>query len=93
MISEKLNNEELQNASGGAVISNEVFNLNNFVYRSVYVPAGTLLVMQDRPGGGFMPISYSNGESIFVNAYYSEAGYLVAYKAGTYGYVDAKYVR
>ena len=93
MNSEKLNNEELEKAVGGASTPNGVYNLNSFVYRTVSVPEGTLLVMQERPRGGFLPTYYYNGESIFVNAYYIESGYLIAYKDGNYGYVDAQYVR
>ena len=87
------NSEELENAAGGYVTQDEVHNLNNFVYRTVVVPAGTLLVMQNSPGGSFMSTSYSNGESIFVNSFFSQAGYLLAFKNGIYGFVDAKYVR
>ena len=39
-----------------------------------------------------MSTSYMNGESIYVNANYSWAGYLLAFKDGQYGYVDAKFV-
>ena len=88
----KMSNEELENISGGAGSPNEIYNLRNFVYRTVHVPPGTLLVMQDGPGGGFMSTSYMNGESIYVNASYSWAGYLLAFKDGQYGYVDAKFV-
>ena len=93
MNSEKIYSEELEKAFGGASAPNGVYNLNNFVYRSVSVPEGTLLVMQERPRGGFLSTYYYNGESIFVNTCYSEAGYLIAYKDGNYGYVDAQYVR
>ena len=40
-----------------------------------------------------MSTMYSNGESIYVNGFYSEAGYLLAFKNGIYGFVDANYVR
>ena len=95
MSEEKKNTKdtELENVAGGAVTPDEIHNLNNFVYRTVRVPAGTLLVMQNSPGGGFMSTSYTNGEPIFVNGFYSEAGYLLAFKNGIYGFVDAQYVR
>ena len=86
------NNEELENIAGGAGLD-EIHNLKNFVYRTVVVPAGTQLVMQNTPGGSFMSTSYTNGEPIFVNSFFSQAGYLLAFKNGIYGFVDAKYVR
>ena len=86
------NNEELENIAGGAGLD-EIHNLKNFVYRTVVVPAGSYLQMQCRPNGPFMSTMYSNGESIYVNGFYSEAGYLLAFKNGIYGFVDAKYVR
>ena len=87
------NDMELENVSGGSVIPDAVHNLNNFVYRTVVnLPAGTFLQMQSRPNGGFMSPMYSNGEPIFVNSFYSEAGYLLAFRDGLYGFVDAKYV-
>ena len=88
-----MSNEELENITGGAVIPDEIHNLNNFTYRTVVVPAGTQLVMQNTPGGSFMSTSYTNGEPIFVNSFFSQAGYLLAFKNGIYGFVDAKYVR
>ena len=87
-----LNNEELEGVAGGAMSQYEIYNLSNYVFRRVSVPQGTLLVMQDSPGGAFLPTSYKNGEQILVNRYYSLAGYLVAFKDGVYGFVDAKYV-
>lgn len=90
---EKVNGEVLEDVAGGGGPQNDIYNLANFVYRTVFVPPGTYLVMQQWPGGTFMPVSYSNGEAIFVNQYYYNAGYLLAYKNGTYGLVDALYVR
>ena len=89
----KVDNEGLENISGGAGMQEGIYNLGNFVYRTVFVPTGTYLVMQQWPGGPFMPVSYSSGESIFVNQFYYNSGYLLAYKNGTYGLVDAQYVR
>lgn len=87
------NEAELENAAGGAVIPDEIHNLKNFVSRTVVnLPMGTFLQMQARPNGTFMSQMYSNGEPIFVNAFYSEAGYLLAFRNGIYGFVDAKYV-
>ena len=89
----QLDGAALEAVAGGTYTYDQLFNLGNYDYRTVYVPAGTLLVMQDNPGGGFMPVSYVNGESILVNRFFSQRGYLLAYKNGTYGYVDGSYVR
>ena len=68
------------------------YNLKYYAYKTVSVPLGTLLVMQESPRGAFMSTSYTNGESILVNMRYAENGYLLAYKNGVYGYVDMNYV-
>ena len=88
----ELHNEELEGVTGGAVTTDIRYNLNNYGYRTVRVPAGTLLVMQERPGGDFMSTYFMNGESIYVNMRYAQSGYLLAYKNGVYGYVDMQYV-
>lgn len=88
-----LENDVLETVAGGAYTQDQIYNLSNYVYRTVSVPAGTLLVMQDGPGGAFLPTSYVNGEAILVNKFISVAGYLIAFKNGAYGFVDAKYVR
>ena len=87
-----LNNEELERVAGGESMQDTRYNLNYYAYRTVSVPQGTLLVMQERPGGDFMSTYYMDGEAIFVNMRYSENGYLIAYKNGVFGYVDMKYV-
>ena len=92
-MSENIKEEVLENVAGGATMPDEIHNLKNFVYRTVVnLPQGTYLQMQARPNGAFMSPMYSNGESIYANAFYSEAGYLLAFRNGVYGYVDAKYV-
>ena len=88
----KLNSKELENVAGGASLQDTKYNLSNYAYKTVSVPLGTLLVMQESPGGAFMSTSYTNGQSIFVNMRYAENGYLLAYKNGVYGYVDMNYV-
>ena len=86
-------NEELKDIAGGVnSMQDTKYNLNYYDYRTVSVPAGTLLVMQECPRGAFMPTYYTDGESILVNMRYSESGYLLAYKNGVYGYVDMHYV-
>ena len=92
-IKDKTNEQEMENAAGGYVTPDEVHNLNNFVYRTVSnLPSGTFLQMQSRPNGAFLAPMYSNGQAIFVNAFFSEAGYLLAFQNGIYGFVDARYV-
>ncbi|MCR5136951.1 MAG: hypothetical protein K6C12_07615 [Oscillospiraceae bacterium] len=88
-----LDGEALETVAGGAYMQDQYFNLGNYAYRTVNVPAGTLLVMQDSPGGAFLGTSFSNGEQILVNKFVSEYGYLLAFKDGTFGYVDQRYVR
>ena len=87
-----LNNEELERVAGGGSERDTKYNLSNYAYRTVSVPQGTLLVMQERPGGSFMSTYFEDGESIFINMRYAENGYLLAYKNGVYGYVDMRYV-
>ena len=87
----KLSNEELEQVAGG-VTNDTMYNLNYYACRTVSVPAGTLLVMQEWPGGTFMSTYFTDGESILVNMRYAENGYLMAYKNGVYGYVDMQYV-
>ena len=88
----ELSSKELEGVAGGDSIQDTKYNLSYYAYKTVSVPMGTLLVMQEAPGGAFMSTYYSNGDSIFVNMRYAENGYLLAYKNGVYGYVDMKYV-
>ena len=87
-----LKNKELEQVVGGGSVQDTMYNLNYYEYRTVSVPMGTLLVMQERPGGDFMSTYFTNGESIYVNMRYAQNGYLLAYKNGVYGYVDMQYV-
>jgi hypothetical protein len=84
---------EMENIAAGSNTVDEIHNLNNFTYRTVVnLPIGTYLQMQATPNGPFMSQMYNNGESIFVNKFFSEAGYLLAFRNGIYGFVDARYV-
>ena len=89
-----LTNElELENVAGGAVTPDEIHNLKNYVYKTVAnLPMGTCLQMQTTPNGAFMSTMYYNGEPIFVNGFFSQSGYLLAFKNGIYGFVDSRYV-
>ena len=92
MKEDELNSNELEQVVGGGSVQDTMYNLNYYEYRTVSVPMGTLLVMQERPGGEFMSTYFTNGESIYVNMRYAQNGYLLAYKNGVYGYVDMQYV-
>ena len=73
--------------------SDDVHDLDNFVYRTVRTRGQGALVFQKRARGAFMnDYKYYDGDEIFVNEYYREDGYALAYKNGTYGYVDASYI-
>jgi len=51
------------------------------------------LVFQKTAGGTFMSkYKFYDGDRIFVNVYYREKGYALAYKNGVYGYVDERYI-
>ncbi len=91
MEEKRLNNEELEQVAGG-VSDDTKYNLSYYAYKTVSVPPGTLLVMQEKPGGEFMSTYYMDGESILVNMRYAKNGYLLAYKNGVYGFVDMRYV-
>ena len=91
----KMDDQSMENIAGGAGAGqvDYVHDLNNYVYRTVSVPAGTTLVMQVSPRGNFLNVSYQNGEQIFVHRNFWEDGYFLAYRNGVYGFVDAQYVR
>ena len=71
----------------------DVHDLDNFEYRYVDIDNGGALVFQKTAGGTFMSkYKFYDGDRIFVNVYYREKGYALAYKSGAYGYVDARYI-
>ena len=71
----------------------DVHNLDNFVYRTVRIRGRGALVFQKTPRGSFLySHKYYDGDEIFVNEYYRESGYALAYEGGSYGYVDARYI-
>ena len=71
----------------------DVHDLDNFVYRTVEIDNGGALVFQRTPRGAFMyDHKFYDGDEIFVNEYYRESGYALAYENGSYGYVDAGYI-
>ena len=71
----------------------DVHDLDNFVYRTVEIDNGGALVFQKSPRGAFMyDHKFYDGDEIFVNEYYRESGYALAYEGGSYGYVDAGHI-
>ena len=88
----KINENATENVSGGYG-NDSLHNLDNYVYRTVgNLPAGECLVMQYEPGGAFMGEQYWPGDPIFVHPTFWENGYLLAYRNGVFGFVDARYV-
>ena len=74
--------------------STDRYSLSNYGYRTVKTKGGDdTLVFQTSPGGSFMyDYQYWNGDIIYVNLYWRQDGYAIAYRNGEYGYVDAKYI-
>ena len=71
----------------------ELWDLDNFRYRTVKIKGRGALVFQRQPRGSFMyDYKYYDGDEIYVNVYYRDRGYAIAYERGTYGYVDASYI-
>ncbi|MBR1561489.1 MAG: hypothetical protein IJ646_14745 [Clostridia bacterium] len=76
-----------------AFAEGDKFDLDNFDYRTVVTKGRGKLVFQSSPGGSFMyDFKFYNGDEIFVNLNYRKNGYALAFKGGTYGYVDASYI-
>jgi hypothetical protein len=70
-----------------------IWDLDNFEYRTVRCKGRGALVFQRSLRGTFMSdYRYNEGDKIFVNVYYREQGYAIAYKNGVYGYVDVSYI-
>ena len=68
-------------------------NLNDFGWRTVSTGGRGSLVFQEEPGGAVMSgYEYWSGDSIYVNLYWREKGYTLAYQDGMYGFVDASYI-
>ena len=70
------------------------FDLWDYGYQTVRTNGRGTLVFQNSPDGTFMnKYQYSDGDQIYVNLYWRENGYAIAYDNGVYGYVDASYIR
>jgi len=69
------------------------WDLDDFEYRTVKTRGRGSLVFQKSPRGAFMnDHKFRNGDEIYVNVYWREDGYALAYEDGEYGYVDASYI-
>lgn len=69
------------------------YDLNLFEYRQVTEKGRGSLVFQDSPrGSSIKGFKYHDGDWIYVNVKWRQDGYAMAYKNGTYGYVDASYI-
>lgn len=69
------------------------YDLSNYAYRTVSTRGRGSLVFQSSPNGSFMyDYDYSEGSEIYVNLNWRQEGYAIAYRNGTYGYVDASYI-
>jgi len=68
-------------------------DLSNYEYRQVIEKGRGPLIFQKSPRGSFMSnFKYHDGDWIYVNLYWREDGYAIAYESETYGYVDASYI-
>lgn len=73
--------------------NSDMYDLDNFGYRTVTTKGRGKLVFQSAPGGSFMrDYKFYDGDSIYVNLYWRKNGYAIAYSNGSYGYVDASYI-
>lgn len=69
------------------------FNLSNFAYRPVTTLGRGNVVFQISPGGSFLNgYSFGDGDWLYVNLNWRSQGYAIAYRDGTYGYIDASYI-
>ncbi len=68
-------------------------DLTDFGYRTVNTGGRGCLVFQSAPAGSVISgYQYWDGDQIYVNLYWREKGYTLAYAGGVYGYVDASYI-
>lgn len=76
-----------------AMAASDKYDLANFGWCYVDSKGRGSLVFQRAPRGKSMPgHKFYTGDQIYVNLYYRESGYGIAYENGEYGYVDASYI-
>lgn len=69
------------------------YDLGNFGWKRVDSKGRGSLVFQKAPRGKSMSgHKFYTGDQIYVNLYYRESGYGIAYENGEFGYVDASYI-
>jgi len=69
------------------------YDLNQYEYRPVITKGRGKLVFQTSPQGSFMSEhKFTDGDWVYVNIYWRDEGYAIAYEDGEYGYVDASYI-
>lgn len=79
--------------AANAFAAEDPYELNNYGYRYVQSNGRGSLVFQEAPRGKFMKgHKYYDGDQIYVNLYWRESGYAMAYHNGEFGYVDASYI-
>lgn len=70
-----------------------VYDLYYYDYYRVVTYGRGSLVFQSQPRGSFMSNHrFNDGDWIYVNPYYREGNYVLAYDNGEYGYVDVSYI-
>ena len=79
--------------SGGTGGSGGAKDLDVYEYRTVDTRGRGSLVFQSSPRGSFLSgYRYDDGDLIFVNPYWRQDGYAMAWEDGVFGYVDASYI-
>ncbi len=74
-------------------LASDKYDLDNYGWRYVDSKGRGSLVFQKAPRGKAMQgHKFYTGDMIYVNLYYRENGYGIAYEDGEYGYVDASYI-
>ena len=79
--------------SAVSALASDKYDLDDFGWRYVDSKGRGSLVFQKAPRGKSMKgHKFYTGDQIYVNLYYRENGYGIAYEDGEYGYVDASYI-
>lgn len=90
---ESSSSSSTSSSSGASGIPSSAKDLSDYEYLTVRSKGRGSLVFQKSPGGqSISGHKYYDGDQIYVNIYYREGRYAVAYDKGVYGYVDASYI-